>query len=171
MVAESVQAELGKKRYVPKPQAGAAQSWMREEDRPGWVMRLTEPDSPSTDGGLKARLAILLEPEAGEEPTLQCGWMDAAKMTSQLRSWEAIRRRHLARFGVEPALDKQAYDTFLVDVRRCLLRHKLEVQLVVPDEGVIPSAPAPVRRGPGRWVPLAIGGAFLLGLMIGLLLR
>jgi hypothetical protein len=172
MVAESVRSELGRKRYVPRPQAGSAAAWQREADRVGWVMRLTEPDSPSTDGGLKARLAILLEAEDGAAPALQCGWMDAAKMTSQLRNWEAVRRRHVARFGVEPPLDKQAYDNFLLDLRRCLLGHKLEVQLVVPDEGVLPPAPVSAPQGPGRsWVALAIGAAFLLGLVLGLLLH
>jgi hypothetical protein len=156
LVAESVQKDLGDKRYG---------------GRAGRCLRVAEPDGPSTDGGLKARQAILLVPARGEGAALVCGWLDAARMTAQLRSWEAVRRKHAARFGLDPELGQRAYDTFLADVRRALAGDGLDVQLVVPDDEPLPLASPPPASGLALPGAVALGvGALLLGLLLGRLL-
>ena len=132
LVAEAVQGELERKRYGRNP---------------GRRIQISEPDGPSTDGGLKARQPILLVPLSGSAAALHCGWLDAAKMAAQLKSWDAIARKHLARFGSEPDLARSAYEAFLVDARRALLGHGFDPQLVVPDDEALPPAAPPVVAG------------------------
>lgn len=161
LVAETVQRDLEGKRYGGMP---------------GRALKIAEPDGPSTDGGLKARQAILLVPVRGEGAALHCGWLDAAKMISQLRTWEAVRARHLARFGTDPDLPRGSYESFLVDVRRALLGAKLDVQLVSADElpqaqGQAAAATWDARRL-GAPAAFALAGfTFLLGLVVGYALR
>jgi hypothetical protein len=94
-------------------------------------------------------------------------------MTAQLKSWDSVERKYRARFGSEPDLLRGAYETFLVDVRRALLGHGLDVQLVVPDEDAVPlpTTPAPSAGGVRPPVVLAVGvAAFVLGVVVGVVL-
>lgn len=159
LVAEAVQRELEGKRYGGMP---------------GRALKIAEPDGPSTDGGLKARQPILLVLVRGEGPALHCGWLDAARMMSQLKTWEAVKARHRARFGTDPDLPKASYETFLVDVRRALLNAKLQVQLISSDDSLPATATedAAVRSSvplPTALVLMAV--TFALGILLGFLLR
>jgi hypothetical protein len=154
LVAALVQREFAQKRY------GGPR---------GRALKVAAPDGPSTDGGLKARQALLLVPARGEGPALQTGWMDAARMVAHLRSWEAVRVREQARFGKDPDLGEQAYQTFLMELRRALIGHGMDVHLVVPDDAPTPG-PAPVPGVPLPKVAALAIAALIVGLWLGTLL-
>ena len=91
-------------------------------------LRVTEPDGPSTDGGRKARQAILLCPQQeGLSSNLVCGFIDVVNHHAELRSFAIVKdqfeRRHSRSVDisrgeynrmldlVQSFLDGQSYET------------------------------------------------------------
>jgi hypothetical protein len=140
---------------------------------PHRVLRIDEPEGPSTAGGKLARQAISLVPRKGNAPSLMCGWVDVSKREAQLRNFEAVARRYEAHHGQPLEMQPEEYERFLRDVEEVLTKAVIKVRVIVPEEGagavrVAPSAGQARRRG----VPVLLTGvllvlAFLLGVYVG----
>src|SRR5687768_14401573 len=64
------------------------------------VLKVMEPDGPSTDGGRKARQSIVLAPEEGDEKgTIVCGWLDVFRRVAELKSYPVVSQTHQERYG------------------------------------------------------------------------
>lgn len=137
-----------------------------------WILRVDEPEGPSTAGGLLARQPLSLVDRKGLAPSLVCGWMDVAKREAQLRSYQSVARRHLAHHNVIPDLSEKEFDRFIEDLVEALASGGMVVRVLVPDDvdPVPAAAPAPPARKSGISTGAAIllmVLAFLLGLMAG----
>ncbi|AGC48034.1 hypothetical protein MYSTI_06761 [Myxococcus stipitatus DSM 14675] len=140
---------------------------------PHRVLRIDEPEGPSTAGGKLARQAISLVPRKGSGPSLMCGWVDVAKREAQLRAYEGVARRYEAHHGEPLELQPEEYERFLGDVEDTLIKAVIKVRLLLPEETSDASTALPAARAKSRgglaW-PLALllmGVAFALGLFVG----
>ncbi|MFP2899394.1 hypothetical protein [Corallococcus sp. 4LFB] len=160
LLAERLKAELQHKIYGRSPHR---------------ILRVDEPEGPSTAGGKQARQAISLVDRKGVAPALVAGWVDVARGQASLRNHEAVARRYEFQHGSPLELAPEEYEKFLTDVDEVLRTAAIQVRILVPDE----SAPTRATVGPQapratgvavRWVMLLVAVAFLLGLAAGNLL-
>ncbi|NOK12808.1 hypothetical protein [Corallococcus exercitus] len=160
LLAERLKAELQHKIYGRSPHR---------------ILRVDEPEGPSTAGGKQARQAISLVDRKGVAPALVAGWVDVARGQASLRNHEAVARRYEFQHGSPLELAPEEYEKFLTDVDEVLRTAAIQVRILVPDE----SAPTRATVGPQaprttgvavRWVMLLVAVAFLLGLAAGSLL-
>ncbi|NVJ10903.1 hypothetical protein HUW63_37640, partial [Myxococcus sp. AM001] len=139
---------------------------------PHRVLRIDEPEGPSTAGGKLARQAISLVPRKGEGTSLTCGWVDVSKREAQLRSFESVAKRYALQHGEPLELQAEEYERFLSDVEAVLLQAVIKVRVIVPEEaGAVrvagPSASARAKGVPPLWAGLLAVLAFVLGLLAG----
>ncbi|RKG59594.1 hypothetical protein D7X30_11125 [Corallococcus sp. AB011P] len=157
LLAERLKAELQHKIYGRSPHR---------------ILRVDEPEGPSTAGGKQARQAISLVDRKGTAPALVAGWVDVAKGQASLRNHEAVAKRYEFQHGTPLELVPEEYEKFLTDVDEVLRTAAIQVRILVPDES------APTRATVGqqtpratgvavRWVMLLVVVAFLLGLGAG----
>ncbi|WP_216672071.1 hypothetical protein, partial [Corallococcus exiguus] len=157
LLAERLKGELQHKIYGRSPHR---------------ILRVDEPEGPSTAGGKQARQAISLVDRKGTAPALVAGWVDVAKGQASLRNHEAVARRYEFQHGTPLELAPEEYEKFLTDVDEVLRTAAIQVRILVPDES------APTRATVGqqspratgiavRWVLLLVIVAFLLGLGAG----
>ncbi|MFY1826846.1 hypothetical protein ACN47A_13080 [Myxococcus fulvus] len=158
LLAEQLREALSKKMYGRGPHR---------------VLRIDEPEGPSTAGGKLARQNISLVPRKGSGPSLVCGWVDVSKREAQLRNHEAVAKRYEAHHGEPLELVAEEYERFLNDVEEVLAKAVIKVRLIVPEEqaGARLVAPAVKDRAKGG-VPMLLvlvlmGVAFALGLFVG----
>ncbi|RKH95546.1 hypothetical protein D7Y13_31860 [Corallococcus praedator] len=159
LLAERLKSELQHKIYGRTPHR---------------ILRVDEPEGPSTAGGKQARQAISLVDRKGSAPALVAGWVDVAKGQASLRNHEAVAKRYEFQHGSPLELLPEEYDKFLTDVEEVLRTSAIQVRLLVPDESAPTRAMVgqPVPRAasvPVRWVVLLVTVAFLLGLAGGAL--
>ncbi|MFP2928881.1 hypothetical protein ACLESO_27515 [Pyxidicoccus sp. 3LG] len=137
---------------------------------PHRVLRIDEPEGPSTAGGKLARQAISLVPRKGSGHSVMCGWVDVSKREAQLRNFEAVARRYESHHGEPLEMQPEEYERFLTDVEEVLTKAVIKVRIIVPEEvGAVRIAPAKAQRK-GMPVLLAITLAvlaFVLGLFVG----
>ncbi|CAM4361067.1 hypothetical protein GTZ93_26585 [Corallococcus exiguus] len=157
LLAERLKGELQHKIYGRSPHR---------------ILRVDEPEGPSTAGGKQARQAISLVDRKGTAPALVAGWVDVAKGQASLRNHEAVAKRYEFQHGTPLELAPEEYEKFLTDVDEVLRTAAIQVRILVPDE----SAPARATIGQQapratgvavRWVMLLVIVAFLLGLGAG----
>jgi hypothetical protein len=139
---------------------------------PHRVLRIDEPEGPSTAGGLLARQSISLIPRRGAAPTIFCGWVDVAKKEAQLRSHESVARRYEAHHGSAIDISPEDYERCLDDLVNALIAGDIKVRVIVPEESASAQAPSPAPSAQGQHIPPWLAGvaaavAFLLGLLIG----
>ncbi|RKH07443.1 hypothetical protein D7V97_21315 [Corallococcus sp. CA053C] len=159
LLAERLKSELQHKIYGRSPHR---------------ILRVEEPEGPSTAGGKQARQAISLVDRKGVAPALIAGWVDVAKGQASLRNHEAVAKRYEFQHGNPLELIPEEYDKFLTDVEEVLRTSAIQVRILVPDESVPTRATVgqqvPRSRGvPVRWVLLLVTVAFLMGLAGGAL--
>ncbi|NOJ98207.1 hypothetical protein HMI51_35380 [Corallococcus coralloides] len=157
LLAERLKAELQHKIYGRSPHR---------------ILRVDEPEGPSTAGGKQARQAISLVDRKGTAPALVAGWVDVAKGQASLRNHEAVARRYEFQHGTPLELVPEEYEKFLTDVDEVLRTAAIQVRILVPDESAPTRATvgqqAPRATGVAvRWVLLLVIAAFLLGLGAG----
>lgn len=139
---------------------------------PHRVLRIDEPEGPSTAGGKLARQAISLVPRKGSAPSVMCGWVDVSKREAQLRNFESAAKRYESHHGEPLEMQPEEYERFLRDVEEVLTQAVIKVRLIVPEEGagaVRVATPAKARR---KGVPVSLAVmlavlAFVLGLYVG----
>lgn len=138
------------------------------------VLRVDEPEGPSTAGGRLARQSISLVAREGSAPSVVCGWVDASKEEAQLRGYESVARRYEAHHGVELDLAPEHYERFLEDLVKTLMEGGIKVRVLVLDEealalvrGAEPGSPSPRVRGRQGWGSRLLVLTFVLGLLVG----
>jgi translation initiation factor IF-2 len=131
------------------------------------IVRVSEPDGPSTDGGRKARQPILLVPEQGEGNTVVCGFLDVTKRSAELRAYLVLSQQYQQRFGVPLDLSKGEYDRLLTEMQEFLKAQGIEVRLSTAGASRAAQAAtaqaSPSAPNPTVTVILAIG----IGIVIG----
>jgi hypothetical protein len=139
---------------------------------PHRVLRIDEPEGPSTAGGKLARQSISLIPRRGTAPTIVCGWVDVAKKESQLRGHESVAKRYEAHHGTQIDIAEEDYERCIDDLMEALTAGGIKVRVLVPEESAAPRASSPPPEAGAQGFPLWMVGAlgataFLLGLMVG----
>ncbi len=139
---------------------------------PHRVLRIDEPEGPSTAGGKLARQSISLIPRRGTAPTIVCGWVDVAKKESQLRGHESVAKRYEAHHGTQIDIAEEDYERCIDDLMEALTAGGIKVRVLVPEESAAPRASSPPPEAGALGFPLWMVGAlgataFLLGLMVG----
>ncbi|RJS24990.1 hypothetical protein DRW03_07645 [Corallococcus sp. H22C18031201] len=161
LLADRLKGELSTKMYGRTPHR---------------ILRVEEPEGPSTAGGLLARQALSLVPRKGTGPALVCGWVDVAKGQAALRNFDAVARRFEAQHGETLELAPEEYERFLQDVEHVLATAAIKVRVLVPDESVparpsVAQAVPPPSGLPARWVWVFVTFAFGAGMWAGHVLR
>lgn len=137
---------------------------------PHRVLRIDEPEGPSTAGGKLARQAISLVPRKGAGTSLTCGWVDVSKREAQLRNFEAVAKRYELHHGEPLEMQAEEYERFLTDVEAVLTQAVIKVRVIVPEEAgaVRVASPSASAKGvPPVWAGLLAVLAFVLGLLAG----
>jgi len=82
--------------------------------RPGeYAAELTEPEGPSTAGGVQAMQHMRLVPRLAGHPTLLVGHANQADKNAELRTYDHLDAVHRQRFKRPLALDRAQYDDFV----------------------------------------------------------
>lgn len=97
------------------------------------VLRVTEPDGPSTDGGLKARQSLLLVPEGSDTTasSIVVGWIDTSKRSAELRSYQAISQAYQARYGSQPDLSRGEYERCVQELHEFFRAQAIDSRVAV----------------------------------------
>jgi hypothetical protein len=134
------------------------------------VLRVDEPEGPSTAGGLLARQAISLVSRQGAAPSVVCGWVDTSKSEAQLRGYESVARRYESHHGTPLDLSPEHYERFLDDMVETLSSGGIKVRVLVLDEQVVAPGQAQVSAPRGTPARARGGGRGMLLLVVGLVL-
>ena len=139
---------------------------------PHRVLRIDEPEGPSTAGGKLARQPISLVPRKGTAPTIVCGWVDVARKEAHLRGHESVAKRYEAHHGTPIDIAEEDYERCIDDLSEALVAGGIKVRVLIPEESAAPRAPSPAPEAGAQGFPLWMVGAlgataFLLGLMVG----
>src|SRR5262245_41472525 len=94
------------------------------------VVKVTEPDGPSTDGGRKARQPMLLAPEKGEGNAIVFGFIDPVKKSAELRSYQALKQQYEARHHESLDITDEEYGKLLGAMRDFLALQQFGFELV-----------------------------------------
>lgn len=142
---------------------------------PNRVLRVDEPEGPSTAGGRQARQPLLLVARKGSAPPIVCGWVDVPRREAQLRGHESAARRFQAQHGAPLDVFPADYERFIDDMVETLHSGGIRVRVLMPDE---PHSAA--EGGPGHsprhvslpsWlIALLVASGVVLGAVIGLIL-
>jgi hypothetical protein len=135
------------------------------------VLRIDQPEGPSTAGGLLARQTISLVARQGPAPSIICGWVDTSSKEAQLRSYQSVARRYESRHGIGLDVSSQVYEHMLDDLVRTLLAGGMKVRVLIPDDLLDAGTPEQtqgvkqpaVRPRRGWLLPFF---TFLLGLLV-----
>lgn len=137
------------------------------------VVRVMEPDGPSTDGGRKARQSIVLLPEDGEVGgVIVCGWLDVFRHVAELKSHALVGQAYFERYGMTIDVSKSEYqrmvDTMLEFLRALQIDARMaraERGRTIVSERATPAAtPLPIlRRGDLSERLMLIAGGSLFG--------
>ncbi|MGF1508635.1 MAG: hypothetical protein ACFB9M_03935 [Myxococcota bacterium] len=132
------------------------------------LVRLREPDGPSTDGGRKARNALVLISDIDpNEPSVMFGWVDSARQEGEIRAYAVVSDIHRRRFGRGFDLSRTEYLRLSEHVRSFLEAQGIRVRESRERKTPEGRRPLLIQRNTGRWWFLA---GFGLGFVCALLL-
>lgn len=94
------------------------------------VVRVAEPDGPSTDGGRKARQPMMLAPERGDGNSIVFGFIDLTKKAAELRSFHSIKQQYEARHHEALNMTDEEYGKLLGTMRDFLNAQQFGFELV-----------------------------------------
>ena len=97
-----------------------------------WLIRMREPDGPSTDSGRKARQPLILVRNHGEEAGFVFGFVDTFKRTVDIRSYPTLRTHHQRRFGFAFGMTRNEYHRLTNELRRFLEGQAFETRILNP---------------------------------------
>ncbi len=107
------------------------------------VIRLRQPDGPSTDAGRKARQAIMLVRERSEAAdAVVCGWIDVPKKKAELRGYLVVSEAHERRYRKPFDLSRGEYHRVLEGIQELLDGHGFETRI----SNLPRSLPKPERK-------------------------
>jgi hypothetical protein len=133
-----------------------------------YVPELTEPQGPSTAGGVLAMQHLRLVPRQAGQPTVVVGHANHAEGKAELRSFEHVDAIHRQRFQRPLTLDRVQYDEFLGLAK--LVFGALHLQTVVTGPPAdLDSETPPLRtpRGVSKVTAAVVVTIVLLALAIG----
>jgi hypothetical protein len=140
------------------------------------ILRVTEPDGPSTDGGRKARQSIVLAPEEGSAGgVIVCGWLDVRRRTAELRSHLVISHAYQDRYGVTLDLARGEYQRALDGLFEFLRALEIDARLtnfprkqtiITPLPTVQPKPPVRSKK----WDLMLVASSMLFGFAVCYLL-
>lgn len=126
-----------------------------------YKVELTQPDGPSTGGGMQSLQPIKLVPQSG--PTIVVGTVNSVEMVAELRTFEHLAAMHAQRFkGAAIPLDKTEYRALQKKLQDFFTERKIAFKLVeAPTEPPVrrPVEPAPSTMGT---IALAVGIVLVL---------
>jgi hypothetical protein len=132
---------------------------------PPRVVRVSEPDGPSTDGGRKARQPILLVPEKGDGNTVLFGFLDVVKRSCELRSHAVLSQQYQQRYGAALDLSKGEYERLTTELTEFLKAQAFEVRF----SSATPQRAASTAANPAHPVrPESSAGVVTVLLAIGI---
>ncbi|MCA9552885.1 MAG: hypothetical protein KC933_22815 [Myxococcales bacterium] len=132
-------------------------------------VRVTEPDGPSTDGGLKARQAVLLCSQRDpEDRGLICGHVGVRTKDAELRSYAYVKHQFEARYKRDLDLTRGEYNRFIEALQDFLSTQGYRSSILnAPRSGSFARpaiGPAPVPAAvPGisvMWIAVALAYGF-----------
>lgn len=136
-------------------------------------LKVTEPDGPSTDGGRKARQAILLCPQQDDLSTnMVCGFIDVASRYAELRNY-AVVKAHFERRHRRPVDITRGEYNRMLDLVRAFLdaqSYKTRVTTTRPARTSSQTTVGPTPGLPPSRNTLALALSFLLGFLFCYLL-
>lgn len=94
------------------------------------LVRMREPDGPSTDAGRKARQPLVLQRSPNDDSGLVFGFVDLFKRTADIRGYPLLRQQHEQRYGTPLGLSSVEYGRLVDDLRGFLSSHAIDVRLV-----------------------------------------
>jgi hypothetical protein len=124
------------------------------------VLRLSEPESLSTDGGRKARQTIMLADEGAEPraPALVCGWIDIPKHAAEIRAYAAAKDGYTQRGGPTLDLSHNEYDRAMAELQDFLATVHVSATVVATVASRRPSvAPPPASTTGLLWAVAGLG--------------
>jgi hypothetical protein len=129
------------------------------------MLRVTEPDGPSTDGGFKARQSILLVAEGGDQTNaIVCGWLDVSRRSAELKSYPQIAQAYQQRYGVATDLSRGEYDRAIQELHDFLKAQQIDARVAVQLRRSQPPAPAAPQLPVGQNQVMVVAGlAFAVG--------
>jgi translation initiation factor IF-2 len=139
-----------------------------------YAAELTEPEGPSTGGGVQARQNLRLVPRAPGFPTLVAGHANHADGTAELRSFEYLNRLHKKQFDRPVELDATQYGELLVLARGLFEALRLRTALVDAPPDLVEATltkPPPPPRSSGRVVGIVVVVGVVAGVAVWLLSR
>ena len=114
-----------------------------------YAAELTEPEGPSTGGGLQAMQHMRLVPRLAGHPTLLVGHANQADKQAELRNYEHLDTVHRQRFKRPLALDRTQYDDFVTLAKGLLEALHFRTVVVGPPADLREEQPAhPAGGGP-----------------------
>lgn len=133
------------------------------------IVRVMEPDGPSTDGGRKARQSIVLIPEDGEMGgSIVCGWLDVARRSAEVKSHPVVSQAFQERYGMEIDISKSEYQRFVDAILEFLRNAQIDARIARAERGntavserAITPAPVLPRPETSERLALIAGGALL----------
>lgn len=128
-------------------------------------VRVTEPDGPSTDGGRKARQAIMLCSQADpDDRGIVCGHVAIKHKQAELRSYAYVKHQFEARFKRDIDISRSEYNRLLDKLQEFLHTQEYNSTILNSPRGGSFVAPAPSPP------PKARGGSNTLGVTFALVL-
>ena len=128
-----------------------------------YAAELTEPEGPSTAGGVQAMQHMRLVPRLAGHPTLLVGHANQADKNAELRTYDHLDAVHRQRFKRPLALDRAQYDDFVTLAKGLLEALHFRTVIVGPPADLPEEEAArPVGGGPR--------GAFVGGVIVAIAL-
>lgn len=127
-----------------------------------YLVRLREPDGPSTDQGRKARGSIVLV--SGVDPNarpLVIGWVDATRGQAELRSYEALSSGYARRFDARLDISRTEIMRLHEELRTFLAGHGVWLRIAQGPAG--PTSAPPERARTSTWAPWWFTAGFAAG--------
>jgi len=134
--------------------------------RPGeYAAELTEPEGPSTAGGLQSMQHVRLVPRVAGHPTLVVGHADQGDKKAELRTFDHLDAVHRQRFKRPLELDRKQYEDFLTLARGLLEALHFRTTLVGPPAELAENE----RPAPSGGMSALVLGSIVVGLaLVGL---
>jgi hypothetical protein len=134
-----------------------------------YAAELTEPEGPSTGGGVQARQHLRLVPRAAGFPTLVAGHANQAEGTAELRTYEYLDRLHKKQFDRPVELDRQQYGELVTLATGLFEALRLRTAVVEPPRELVDATvtkPPPPSGGIARVVAIVVVVGALVAIAI-----
>lgn len=138
------------------------------------ILKVSNPDGPSTDGGLKARQSILLVAENADTTAgaIVLGWLDTPRRAAELRPYASVNQAQQQRYGHGLDISKVEYDRCINDLHEFFRAQGIDSRVQVAQNSTRRSIPVSAPEGSATshllvgLVCLGIGFAVCYGLFV-----